>query len=436
MSGVSTLTLHEYDVLVPASSSGKAPSNAHVVPDSVYRWLEQQSLDLIDGKLSPWVRRCRRGVQVASHVGVVTAPGGLQIEILPKIGKALDAGASEARGLLLRMLRCLQQFSHLRFGNAQLAADNMPLLDVFVGEFLRTVVAVARSGLRGQYQTREDDLSALRGKLLVAQHLRRNLIRADRFHTAHDEFSSNRPENRLIHTALRRVLGATRVTNHQRLARELLALFAEVPVSHDPGHDMQRVQLDRNMRTYREALDWTRLILQGLSPTSAVGAQQSPSLLFPMERLFEAYVAKHFQKQLPVHLALDTQVRRHHLVHHSGAKWFQLRPDMVVSRQKTDVLVLDTKWKLLDAGQAKGTHKYGLQQDDFYQLHAYGRSYLGGRGVVALIYPRTDKLDQPLPVFDFPGSEGLQLWVLPFCLKQAEVLLPNGWEWPEDGFAS
>lgn len=435
MSTAATLTLHEYDVLVPASSSGTAPGGARVVPDGVYRWLERQSLELIDGKLSPWVRRCRRGVQVTSHVGVVTAPGGQQIEILPKVGKALDAGAGEARGLLLRMLRCLQQFSHLRFGNAQLAADSMPLLDVFVGEFLRTVVAVTHTGLRGQYQTREDDLPALRGRLLVAQHLRRNLVRADRFHTAHDEFSIDRPENRLIHTALRRVLGATRVTNHQRLARELLAFFAEVPVSHTPDQDMQRVQLDRNMRTYREALDWTRLILQGLSPTSAVGAQQAPSLLFPMERLFEAYVARHFQKQLPAHLALDTQVRRHHLVHHGGAKWFQLRPDMVVSRQKTDVLVLDTKWKLLDAGQANGTDKYGLQQDDFYQLHAYGRSYLDGQGVVALVYPRTDKLNQPLPVFDFPGSEGLRLWVLPFCLTRAEVLLPEGWVWPEDSLA-
>ena len=90
---------------------------------------------------------------------------------------------------------------------------------------------------------------------------------------------------------------------------------------------------------------------------------------------------------------------------------------------------------LLDAGQANGTHKYGLQQDDFYQLHAYGRSYLDGQGVVALVYPRTDKLNQPLPVFDFPGSEGLRLWVLPFCLTRAEVLLPEGWVWPEDSVA-
>ncbi|WP_338121459.1 McrC family protein [Xanthomonas cannabis] len=282
----------------------------------------------------------------------------------------------------------------------------------------------------------ENDLSSTRSKLLIAQQVRRNLVGADRFHTAHDEFSTDRAENRLIHAALRKVLGVASVADHHRLARELAFAFADVPISRGPLHDFQRVQLDRNMHTYREALDWDRLILQGLSPTSAVGGHQAPSLLFPMEKLFETYVAKHFEKQLPAHLALGTQVRRHHLVRHCDAQWFQLRPDMVISRQGIDVLVLDTKWKLLDAGQDTSAGKYGLNQGDFYQLHAYGRSYLSGRGVVALVYPCTDQFDRPLPVFDFPGSEGLQLWVLPFCLKKSKVLLPDGWTWPEHNTTS
>ncbi|CAD7386107.1 5-methylcytosine restriction system specificity protein McrC [Xanthomonas arboricola] len=52
-----------------------------------------------------------------------------------------------------------------------------------------------------------------------------------------------------------------------------------------------------------------------------------------MEKLFETYVAKHFKKQLTAHLVLGTQVRRHHLVRHGDAQWFQLRRDMVISRQ-------------------------------------------------------------------------------------------------------
>ncbi len=87
-------------------------------------------------------------------------------------------------------------------------------------------------------------------------------------------------------------------------------------------------------------------------------------------------------------------------------------------------MVLDTKWKLLDDKKATGSDKYGLDQGDFYQLHAYGQSYLDGRGDVVLIYPRTAVFDEPLPVFEFPKSKGLRLWVLPFCLVERKLILP------------
>ncbi len=88
--------------------------------------------------------------------------------------------------------------------------------------------------------------------------------------------------------------------------------------------------------------------------------------------------------------------------------------------------MLDTKWKLLDGMKANGTDKYGLSQSDFYQLQAYGQSYLDGQGDVVLIYPKTAAFDRPLPVFEFPKLEGLRLWVLPFCLKSRRLAIPHG----------
>jgi 5-methylcytosine-specific restriction enzyme subunit McrC len=89
-------------------------------------------------------------------------------------------------------------------------------------------------------------------------------------------------------------------------------------------------------------------------------------------------------------------------------------------------LVLDTKWKLIDDTRANGTEKYGLTQADFYQLHAYGQSYLDGEGDVVLIYPKTDTFSKPLDVFDFPKTAGLRLWVLPFCLQEGTLAIPKG----------
>ncbi|MBQ9579387.1 MAG: 2-keto-D-gluconate dehydrogenase, partial [Ottowia sp.] len=213
---------------------------------------------------------------------------------------------------------------------------------------------------------------------------------------------------------------------HQQLARELRFVFAEVPESAQPAQDFQRVRLDRDMGHYEDALAWAHLILQGESPLTGAGRHRALSLLFPMEKVFEAFVARHLPRQLKPPYTLRAQASNRSLVQHMGKDWFSLRPDLLVREGGTNRLVLDTKWKLLN--QANTSDKYGLSQADFYQLHAYGHNYLdddGNGGDVVLIYPKTDTFDRALPEFKFPKSPGLRLWVLPFCLGKRELILPD-----------
>jgi len=179
------------------------------------------------------------------------------------------------------------------------------------------------------------------------------------------------------------------------------------------------------MGYYESALDWAKLILQGLSPISGAGKHHAPSLLFPMEAVFEAYVEKHLARQLRGDFVLKAQASSQHLVAHEDQRWFRLKPDLLVKHGQSTRLVLDTKWKLLDAAKNNGREKYQLSQADFYQLYAYGHHYLDGTGDIVLIYPRTDAFTDPLPVFDFPKAVGMRLWVLPFCLRERRLKLPT-----------
>lgn len=426
---MNSLTIYEFDALASASADFSVVDGVHVVPARVFGWLEEQCLRAVDAGDAAWVRwtqrRGRRVIQVTSFVGVIRSPDGYQIEVLPKVGKAIGGGAIEARQLLIDMLCCLHGFRHILTDSAKLSAAHMPLLEIFISEFLRTVEHIIKRGLRGDYCQRQDNLFALRGKLLMSPHLQQNMFRADRFFTEHDEFSTNRPENRLLRAALRRVLLLTGTQANQQLARELDFVFADVPPSTQTRIDFQQIRLDRGMGYYTDALAWARLILDEQAPLTGSGRHNAPSLLFPMEAVFEAYVAKHLPRQLIVPLILKTQARSHHLVRHCEQNWFRLKPDLLVRNSDHDLLVLDTKWKLLDGLKANGTDKYGLSQSDFYQLQAYGLSYLDGEGDVVLIYPRTDAFAEPLSVFYFPKSSGMRLWVLPFCLKEHRLKLPT-----------
>jgi 5-methylcytosine-specific restriction enzyme subunit McrC len=326
--------------------------------------------------------------------------------------------------LLINMLVCLPEFKHIKVGRACLAAAQMPLLQVFIAEFLRSIQAVIHRGLRSDYVAREDNLLALRGRLLVAQHVRQNMVRRDRFYTAHDEFSLERPENRLLHSALRHVLKIATTPSNQRLAREFAFVFADIPLSTQYELDFQRVRLDRSMSYYTDALAWARLILFGNSPLTGIGKHEVPTFLYPMELVFEAFVAKHLASQVAAPHKLTKQARTHHLVTHQDKNWFELQPDLLVRDHERNVLVLDTKWKLLDATLGSATKKYQLDQSDLYQLQAYGNAYLKGQGDVVLIYPKTEDFSKPLQVFEFFGSKELRLWVLPFCLETRVLLTP------------
>jgi len=424
---VNGITIYEFDALIAAASDLGHAEGLNRIPEKVYGWLEDQCLRSAEAGGAAWLRlsqrRGRRAVQVTSFVGVIRSPDGFQIEVLPKVGKAIGGGAKEARQLLIEMLCCLQGFRHVQTDNAKISAARMPLLEVFITEYLRTVERIVKSGLRSDYSSRQDNLFALRGKLLMAPHLRQNLYRADRFFTEHDEFSTDRPENRLLHAALRRVLILAASQANQQLARELQFVFADVPASVQPRIDFQQVRLDRGMGCYADALAWARLILDEASPLTGTGDHHAPSLLFPMEAVFEAFVAKHLARHLTRPLILKTQARSHHLVRHREQNWFRLKPDLLIREAGRDALVLDTKWKLLDGLKSNGTDKYGLSQGDFYQLQAYGHSYLDGHGEVVLLYPKTASFDRPLPVFEFPKPGGLRLWVLPFCLNTRRLLV-------------
>lgn len=423
------ITIYEFDALITETAVAVGVDGLHTVPNRVYEWLESQCLRAAEDGESAWLRltqrRGHRVVQVTSFVGVVRAPDGFQIEVLPKVGKAIGGGAVEARQLLIEMLCCLQAFRHVQTDSAMISARRMPVLEIFIAEFLRSVEGIVKRGLRSDYSSEQGDVFALRGKLLMARHLRQNLYRADRFFAEYDNFSTDRPENRLLHSALRRVLMLSASHTNQQLARELGFVFADVPVSVQPKSDFQRVRLDRGMGYYIDALAWARLFLDKESPLTGTGHHRAPSLLFPMEAVFEAFVAKHLAKQLSRPLILKTQARSQHLIDHKDQKWFWLKPDFLVRDATTNVLVLDAKWKLLDEAKFNGTEKYGLSQSDFHQLEAYGQSYLGGSGDVVLIYPKTGSFSKPLPVFEFPRTHTLKLWVLPFCMRSRRLRFPR-----------
>lgn len=354
-------------------------------------------------------------LQLQNYAGVLFTPDGTQIEVLPKIGRKLDSedGEEKARGSLLNMLATLGTFRHIQTHSANLTKSKMPLLEVFISQFLDSVNTLVKRGLRSDYLSRESNLSFLKGKLLVGKQIRKNSINKHKFYVEHDEFLLDRPINRIIHTALNKVSSYSTSAKNQKLSKELMFAFADIPLSTNVKKDLSAVKLDRGMNYYKVPFEWTKLVLDGFSPLTMQGSSYAFSLLFPLEAVFESYVASVLLTLLPEQMSLDTQVKTKSLALFNKRKFFQLRPDLfIINKQSTNV-VLDTKWKLIDSTKDNGTDKFGLSQSDLYQMFAYGHKYLDGNGELFLIYPSHDDFIEPIQ-YSFEYSDELRLWVIPF----------------------
>lgn len=391
-----------------------------------------EAAELDEGRDALPIRYVRRaGVpafKVENHVGLIRTGGGTHIEILPKLSR--DGKPEECRELLLKMLIELEDSPFREAAAADLDAHEMPLFELLLGYFLQRVAELIRRGVARDFVRQEGNLNRLRGKILVRENIRANAANAACFYCEYEEFVADRPVNRLIRGALDKTAGLTRLPRNQQLCRELQAWFEDVPEPEDWRLDFQRIRWDRDVTYYRKAMPVCRLLYERLNPLTRRGENRAVSMLFPMEKVFENYVAARLPRQYPNwRIRLQSGGGCHLVDDHAGRAMFALQPDLLFERGDTRV-VADTKWKLIDENDRDRKKKYGISQADVYQLFGYSRKVLGDceRPLVILIYPRHEKFTRSLPEFAYEIG-GSSLLVVPFDLEDDKLLWPEG-KWP------
>ncbi|RYE02419.1 MAG: restriction endonuclease [Sphingobacteriales bacterium] len=354
----------------------------------------------------------RTRLRLDSFVGVIQTPCGITVEILPKHTEGTGEPDKEAsRALLRRLIQSMFDMKAREVGVSSLETFTAPLTDWVMARFLAELDHIVQRGLRFHYQRVEEDQPFLRGQLNVMAQLRQPPGREHRFQIRHDIFTPDRAENRLLRSALNLVCKQTTSADNWRFAHELSVRLAELPESRDIPSDFRAWGTDRLMAHYQAVRPWCEIILLKAMPLALQGPTKGLSLLFPMEQLFEQHVATCVRRMLDARCRVRTPAASKFLCRHDDAPIFRLEPDIFIELGQKAWL-LDAKWKLLDEADRQG--KFGLSQADFYQLYAYGQKYLGGKGEMALIYPRSAQFSRAMTPFNF--SSELRLHVLPFDL--------------------
>lgn len=413
----SLVTVREFAVL--AAESGRTSDlDGASVSKADFEWLAKCSQTLGLSGMPITALTSPTTLRLSNYVGVLETPSGTRIEILPKHVAGVE-DVQEARALLRKMIATALDLPKHAATPTDLQVFSSPVCEWIIHSFLTETKQLLARGLRSEYREISSEERFIRGRLHAVRQLRQPPSRQHLAQVQFDVFVHDRAENRLIRSAVDAVLKVTKVPASWRLAQEFRARLHEIPFSPNFAEDFRAWRDDRLSASYAAVRPWCELILRTLLPVTVLGAWRGVSLLFPMEKLFERYVACWLREALDHRAKLHAPGSGESLCQHRGNSMFQLRPDLLVDAGGRR-WVLDTKWKLLDGAAQEA--KYGLSEADFYQLFAYGSRYLAGReGELALIYPAAKGFQQALPMFQF--SDRLRLWVVPFDLRNDKLLM-------------
>ncbi len=197
---------------------------------------------------------------------------GAEIDVVPKMPD--ESVASE---------RTLMRMMYTIF-NMKGSSDGMNLFEFFVKVFVREVNTLLRKGMRSAYTQVQGNETVFKGRLMVPDNIRENLVHKERVYVEYELFTPDRPENRVIKSTLEMLVKRSCDDRNLRDIKVLLSGLEDIPSSADVQRDLSACRIDRNMADYVSPLMWCSVF--------AGGNNGSFALLMDPEQVFDAFVAR------------------------------------------------------------------------------------------------------------------------------------------------
>jgi 5-methylcytosine-specific restriction enzyme subunit McrC len=309
------------------------------------------------------------------YVGVVRLPSGTILRSVPRIKTAN----------IFRMLAVVYGLPSLRLTPRVELGDLREMLEFVAEYYADRLEERIEQGLYRAYVEVEDNLPVVRGRIQIVDHIRHNHVLRHNIYCRFSELTWDVLDNQVLRRVAHDLSGWPFSTNLQTRLQQLDRRMDEVSLIRVESSDLDRLTYTRLNAGYEPLHRLCRLLLDGMSLSEEEGRVAFDSFLLDMNVLFERFVGRMFELELPRRLGRTALQRRAALGHRlrgDGTRraWGVIRPDIEITRRGGVVIVLDTKYKK--------TRSDAIKNPDFYQVLSYCESEntsLGG-----LIYPKSE----------------------------------------------
>lgn len=309
-------------------------------------------------------------------VGVISAKD-LNLEILPKI--ADDYDEKEIRNKLLYMFQVAYDIPTRNNIESRIKFGKNGIVEILIGNFLLKLEHYLQGGMIRTYEKRQGNLHAVKGAISFTQQINKNSVNPTRFYCRFSKLTEDSPINRYIKTTLLRMSKVTRELSNIELIKKMTPYFESVSLFDESMKLSNTLVFGKNNERAKELIEYCDLFLSGLSVHMTSGNAMINAVLFDMNKLFEKFIFKSLKKVYgnKVHYQISGNYLLENM--NDNKRKIKLRPDVIISSNANNKIVLDTKWKAVDRF---------IKESDAYQMNAYCSAIPDVTSTV-LLYPLT-----------------------------------------------
>lgn len=329
----------------------------------------------------PYFSLIHNGIKFSEYVGVIQI-GNTQIEVLPKADKnptskeEKDKEEKKWRKMLIDMIRSVVGFEIKSTSNSNLKIRPNSILDLYFELFINETEYLLHHGLLKQYLKKEGNLTSLKGSIQFGKHIQQNLTHQERFYVKYTNYNVEHLLHFIIYKTLRLLKHINTNTDLQSRINALLLYFPEMPDIKVSEATFNKIIFNRKTQLYKKAIDISKIILLQYHPDLIRGRNDMLALMFDMNKLWEKFVYISLLKHKDTNTTISAQTSKFFWKPENGYR-SKIIPDIVINKGKSDCVVLDTKWKMLN--------DYNPSPEDLRQMYVYSEYYKASK--VALIYP-------------------------------------------------
>lgn len=365
-----------------------------------------------DNHYQPFLQFDDNQIRANNFVGFIQN-GDEVVEIYPKVfRKHLPNPSENEKMLMLRHI--FYWFSYCRkwnfpFNQASLDTieiDEFPelIINLIANQFLETV---SKQPLT-MYQEVEETLANPRGSINFKRYISSSLSHGNfqNIECDYEPFLFDNKVNRVIKYCSRLLMNQTKFSENLRILQDVVFILDEVEDLHCTLHDIDKISLNTFFSDYSILLDSCKLILSQQLYSSRTYDLSQWCLLFPMEYIFEDFLAGFLENRFSKDWNIEYQKSDEYLS--NTPKVFNMQHDIfLTSRHETKrKVIIDTKYKLRQ-DNFKTDPKKGVAQSDLYQMVSY--AFKRGCTDIILVYPNiSDNINSPDNFEIISGFEGAE----------------------------